>query len=696
MYQFKKGISTLNIAAIIIIAAFLVSILACSSTKSVKTENPYVQKLLTEIKTYDYGQDRESISLLDDQVRLAQESPEMAGPLEKEMAAFLKSDATFAAKQHVCEQLSVIGTRESVPAIAELLKNKKEADIALFALQRITDPSANTALLNALPNSGNEVKTAIINSLGERRDPASVSELEKLLYDKSSGISFSAAAALGKIADNTSLKALHSARAKTTGTLRVRILDACLRCTDDMLAKDNKSGASDIYQDIYRNEKENFIRSAALRGYLQANTGNAVNLIHDVLKNDNEELHFTAINFIRELPEKTDLSKIITLLPGVPAPGKVQLLSVFSDRRETVARQAVLKAASHNNEDVRIAAVKTLANVGNESDLSFLVNLAAGTKGLEQEAARESLYHLRGESIDRTIISQITSAEPEIKAEFARSLGQRSVFGSVETLLNTAVDPDRNVRRESLRSLAILAPPDYINNIIQILINENNITIRKEAEKSLVTISKKLPDSENKVKLILDVLPTVSNSETKGSLIQALGKIGDKNALPVLFENLKSTDDFYQESAIHALTAWNDTEPVKPLMDIVKTTSNETNKILSLRAYITLLNLRNKRTDKESISLYLAAMEHASEINEKRMVLSGFGNLRSMEAIETAAKYLDEESIQPEAEAAVFRLSGRIEDADKNRVKELLGKVRDITKNQEFKQRVTNRINSIK
>jgi predicted ATP-dependent endonuclease of OLD family len=89
------------------------------------------------------------------------------------------------------------------------------------------------------------------------------------------------------------------------------------------------------------------------------------------------------------------------------------------------------------------------------------------------------------------------------------------------------------------------------------------------------------------------------------------------------------------------------------------------------------------------------AMEHASGIAEKRMVISGLSNLRSMEALETTAKYLDSAAIQPEAEVAVFRLTGRIRDADNERIKEILNKVLNNTNNSQLKERVKNRLKSL-
>ncbi len=189
-----------------------------------------VKKILAEIAVYDYGQSRKSLLALRELVNASLDSPDLIVRIEKEMIAFLKSDATFAGKQFICEQLSIIGTEEAVPTLTKMLSDEKSYDIAFYALQRIPDPAVDIALRDTLAKAEHKVKIGIINSLGERRDVNAVAQLEQLVYDADPQNALSAATALGKIADNSAMEALKKARSKTTGELHARVLDAYLRC----------------------------------------------------------------------------------------------------------------------------------------------------------------------------------------------------------------------------------------------------------------------------------------------------------------------------------------------------------------------------------------------------------------------------------------------------------------------------------
>ncbi|MFC1724571.1 HEAT repeat domain-containing protein [candidate division KSB1 bacterium] len=694
MNQLKKN-GFIILLTILLSFVWLSSCTTYKLTDSDKQIISETKKMLSGIKAYNYGQSRESLTTFSDFVRSAVNSPDSKIHIEKEMISFLKSDASFAGKQFVCEQLSIIGTKESVPQLVKMLSDEKTADIALFTLQRIEDPSVDKKLLKALSGYSDKVKIGIINCLGERGNADAVSKLEKLVSDKNTQIAIAAAAALGKIDDNSAAESLERAKSNTSGKVHERILDAYLKCADNLLRQGNTAQASSIYQNIYRSEESNHIRAAALRGFLKSNKSTAVDIILSALKNEDQELQTAAVGFIRELPDNTDLKKVIEECPNLSDQSQIQLLSVFADRNETSARQAVISAAGHRNENVRLAALKAVADVGNESDISLLARAAAGERGKVRDAARESLYLLRGESVNQKIILQIRDAYPEIKSELILAAGQRNIINAVKTLISACGDHDLGIRRNSLKSLAIIASPEYTNDIISLLVKEENAGIRSEAEKTLVAVTKKIPDGQNKAKSVIDILPSVGKIEAKSSLIQVLGRIGDKRALPVLREYLKSTNAAYQEAAIHALSGWFDAEPVNDLMDVVKTTNNEIHKILALRGYINLLSIQNNRKDTESIVLYLAAMDHAAGLTEKRMVISGLSNLRSMEALEVTAKYLDSVDIQPEAEVAVMRLTGRIRDADNERLKEVLNKVLKNTKNSQLKERAKNRLKSL-
>ena len=90
---------------------------------------------------------------IDDAVVAAHGDAAARKELETRLAAVLKTGASRDAKDFVCRKLMIIGTAESVPALAGLLADKDLSHMARFALERIPGPEAAQALRDALPKT---------------------------------------------------------------------------------------------------------------------------------------------------------------------------------------------------------------------------------------------------------------------------------------------------------------------------------------------------------------------------------------------------------------------------------------------------------------------------------------------------------------------------------------------------------------
>jgi len=229
-----------------------------------------MEELLEKVKTYDWGQSRLALTEVSDRVRQAHGSPAELRRIEEGLLEVLDSDAKRAGKQFVCRQLSIIGTRRSVPALGKMLTDAETSDMARYALERIPGTAVNEALRKALPKARGKAKVGIINSLGQRREKRAVRALSRLVGNRDQTIAAAAAAALGRIAGSGATKALAKAKDETSGKLRMSVLDAYLRCADQLADQGNKTQALAIYRELQKKDMPKPIRTAALRGIINA------------------------------------------------------------------------------------------------------------------------------------------------------------------------------------------------------------------------------------------------------------------------------------------------------------------------------------------------------------------------------------------------------------------------------------------
>ena len=131
-------------------------------------------------------------------------------PIDETTAlATLASDAGIEEKARACQQLAIVGSAKSVPALAALLGDEKLAAHARSGLEIIKDASAGEALGKALDLSGS-LLAGVIVSLGVRREAAAVPALFKLAGSTEPGIRDAAISSLGRIATPEAVENIRS------------------------------------------------------------------------------------------------------------------------------------------------------------------------------------------------------------------------------------------------------------------------------------------------------------------------------------------------------------------------------------------------------------------------------------------------------------------------------------------------------
>ena len=421
----------------------------------------------------------------------------------------------------------------------------------------------------------------------------------------------------------------------------------------------------------------------------------AVEIVLDILKSGDQEMQAVAIAMVKDMPGAEVTKALVKELPNLSAASQVQLLSAFSDRGDAAALPAVITAVKAENESVRIAALKAVGQLGDESSVDLLARVAAVIRGAEQKAARESLYRLRGSKVDEAILAGITKVESKTKVELIKSAGERNISAGVNTLLKTAKDSDRRVRLESLKVLKVIAVPEHLPALVELLLNLRSSSDLSEALKMVAAVAHKIEDKNRQAEAVLAELPSVKDVKKQCSLLSVLGKIGDRNALPRLREALGSDNTDKRGAAIRALSEWPTSEPAADLMKAAENSENKVHRILALRGSVQLLGLDNKRGAEETIGMYKKAMSLAPNSGEKKRVLSGLANTKSLDALTIATGYLQDKALLREAESAVVTIAGSIYEKFPQQTLDVLKKIVQTTSNEALQKQAQEVINKI-
>jgi len=643
---------------------------------------PSTQKLLDEllakIAEYDYGQSRQPLTKLTNVIRDAHDSPEELKLIETHLVKVLESSATPACKQFICRKLSIIGTEEAVPTLSEMLTDPKTSDMARYALERIPGPAVDQTLRDALDETSGKVKVGIINSLGQRGDRKAVSKLGKLTTDTDKEIALAAISALGKIGGRKAAMILYRARSKVPAELHLPWADAYLMCADDFLAKGNKRRAIQIYRRVYVPDEPVPVRIAALRGIIIAVPDEGARIMVETFKGDDREMQAMVIGLLREIPGTEIIKTVTAELPNLSFAAQVQLLSALADCGDRSALPAVIDATKNPEADVRVAALSALGALGDASAVDLLAQTAATATEPEREAAREGLYRLRAPKADEKILARLPHAEPKVKVELIRSVGERNMSAGVSTLLKTAQDADAAARLESLKVLKVIAQQKHLPALIELLINARTELERKEAEKCVAVVARKIGDEGRRAEAVLAALPSVKDVGSRCSLLSVLGKIGDDSALPMLRTALKDEDADVRDAAVRAVADWPGAGPAEILIELARSAPKEIHRVLALRGYVRIVGLPSDRSAEQTLKMYKAAMEAATRPEEKKLVLARIPKLRTVEALKFVEPYLEDEAVKAEAEIAYMAIAVAIKAEHEKEAAAALDKIRKV------------------
>ena len=238
-----------------------------------KTGSAAVDEAFETLKTYDWGADRNALKPIDDAIVAAQGDAAALKPLQKALVSTLASGISRSAQDYVCRKLRVIGTAQSVKALASLLASEETSHIARFALERIGDERAAKAMRDALPKVNGKLKPGMIGSLGTRGDESSIKVFSRLLGDSDIQVARAAAQSLGLIGTSAAARELSKFAKKAPSNMKIPVADACMACAERLLAGGKKTEAVALYNQLKGDDQPAHVKAAAVKGILTAATG---------------------------------------------------------------------------------------------------------------------------------------------------------------------------------------------------------------------------------------------------------------------------------------------------------------------------------------------------------------------------------------------------------------------------------------
>jgi HEAT repeat protein len=644
---------------------------------SIGAAEPAAKTLAADAARYESGADMTAMRGIERLVIQSAGNAELRGEVEGALIGLLGDASSYEAKRFACQQLAIIGSERSVPALTPLLKDQQTVGIACYALVASPSPTAGEALRSALAGASGLVRVQILLALGNRRDAEAVPALIGLAGDADGPTANVAAAALGRIGTPQAVAALRKMNQNVRAEVAAAVTEGLLYAADRLIAAGDASLASAIYRDLQKSDRTD-VRRAALGGLLRLDADGGRARIIEVLAGTDASLRPVAINGVRRLKGQ-DVSKAFAAqLPQLPLAKQAMLLEALADRGDADARAAMAAHVAAEDIGVRIAAITGLGKLGDQSAVPVLARALATAAGAEEfSAAEQALVGLRGgDSADRAIVSEMEKSQGLARNRLVTVLGRRNSRIAMPALVAATGDADTGVARAAFDVLARLGTADELGVMIDQLIATPSADVRRSAEAAILRVLVSIDEPAKRTAIVGGKLASAPNTEARIAIIRLLPTAGDAQALAMVQRLVTDADPAVRDAAVRALADWRDLSAWDALMVIYERPASETHRVLALRGLVRLATETNAKGGPERIDRYRRLLVGAHGDNDQKLILGALSGVAHPDALTLALPLLSNAAVRAEAELAVKKIAERIKTSHPQAAQEALEKLK--------------------
>jgi HEAT repeat protein len=367
--------------------------------------------------------------------------------------------------------------------------------------------------------------------------------------------------------------------------------------------------------------------------------------------------------FIAQIPGEAMTQSLAKQLPTLDPEAQVLLLSALETRQDKTAAPFVQKAASSDNADVQMAALKALGTLGNSEHVAFLAK-ASMKNNAQGKAAQDSLKRITGPGVTEALIQQSQSDSPtSLRVSVIDVLVARRELGAGSALCQVAKDSNVQVRRAAYRGLGTLAGAQDVPAMVSLLLSAKSAADRLALERALVSTIGRAGTVDNAA--ILKGLAQADN-DVKTNLLAVLPVLGTDDALAAVRTTLKSENVTLRKNAIRALSKWPNGKPLNTLLDIARNESDSVQQILALRGYIQLLSVPTNRSAVKTVNCLTEALAAAKRTDEKQLILAALSKYPCNEALALAKRLQQDPALSREADIAITKLKALLLNLNKS------------------------------
>jgi HEAT repeat protein len=470
-----------------------------------------MEPVLSRIARWDYRQPRDPLYEFSGFVRSAIAAQAELPQIEARLLRMLEPGAavTPAARDYACRELSVIGTKASVPALTRLLQDRSTAEIARYALARITGPEAAAAM----PAAPSMARVAAMSS-------APVAALAKELGSSDADVQAAAIRLLNRKPDVT-VTAIFLERYPALSPMgQYRVLYALADRGDASARKLVTAAVKSAVPEV---------RVAALTALGKIGDASSVPVLAEAEANGTLPEQAAARESLYTLNTAGVDSAIAEGIGSSTGNVRLELIRAAGDRASSEAAGVLMQTAQQSDAEAALAAIRALRNAAGPEHAPALLAaiMKIGNAGQRREAALtlgSVMRRARKPDVGPLLAAYRAAPDKPIRLTLLDVMGQVSADEALPLLREGLKDPDAEIARGSILALSAWETPAPLPDLLNAAKTEANPTRRILALRGVikvVTVPSDRP-ADATVAILKDLWPLATQVAEKRAILALL------------------------------------------------------------------------------------------------------------------------------------------------------------------------------
>ena len=556
-------------------------------------------------------------------------------------------------KDFLLQELQFIAGDEAVPLMASLLRHSRLADPAARVLINISSESAAKALMRALPRAREANKVIIAQALGTMQYAPAARSLKRMARSSKIEEKKAAMRALAQIGHSPSKPLLEKAAMSADFAYEASEATASyLLLLEKMAVGEHKTAVVNELEEIMFNENIPVqTRSKALRIFTNTSDQAPLPQLLQALQSPGNEFRMAALYLLDEQFSEGAANELMKLAKSTSNMDlRSEIIWLLSANNYHDAIPFITESIHSDNRQVQLAAVHAAGSLRHKESVPGILKVMNTADAEIIHAARQSLLIIGGDEIADAVAEVLPRSDGPARIAFIDIIAEKQADRYSAMIFADLQNIDIQIAQAAFTALSAVVKPGDEEKIADLLnkVNTNDqITALQDALFKVISVKE---STSQQVEIVTGFM--TKPGAVEANYYRVLARIGGEESLPLIENVLRSGSEEQKEAAIGALTVWNDPAAMPILWDIAKSNSERHLRERALSGYIGGIN-RSGEPEDQKVLMFRNAMELATTLQQKRMILNQTAANKTLLALVFISKYIDNPNLQQVAVQSV-------------------------------------------